>query len=60
MHVEKLLAKIISETITFLPHNISIPNTISKKAALERIEDLVELLQSKTLPPPLNYTKIRR
>ena len=57
VHVEKSLAKRTSETITFLPHNISMPNTISKSASLERIEDLVKLLQSKTSLLPFELHK---
>ena len=52
VRVEKTLAKRTSDNITFLPHNISMPNTVSKIEALERIEDLVKLLQCKPSPPP--------
>ena len=52
VHVEKTLAKIMSETITFLPSNISMHNTINKKSALEKIKDLVNLLKSKSSPLP--------
>ena len=37
VYVEKTLAKRMSEKITFLPQNIRIPNTISKKSALEKL-----------------------
>ena len=57
VHVEKPLAKRMSETITFLPQNISMPNTNCKKASVEIIEDLVKLLKSNSLPPPFEQHK---
>ena len=45
MHMHKTLSKRIAHTITFLPHNIQMPNAISAEAALDRIKDLIKLLK---------------
>ena len=34
VHVQRMLAKRIADTITFLPHNITMPNIISTKNAI--------------------------
>ena len=46
VHIQKILAKRIADTITFLPHNITMPNQISKTVALEKIHDLIKLLKN--------------
>ena len=46
VHIQKTLAKRIADTITFLPYNITMPNQISKTAALEKIHDLIKLLKN--------------
>ena len=43
--MRKTLAKRTSDTITFLPHNITILTSISKTEALEKVKDLIELLR---------------
>jgi len=45
VHIQKTLAKRIVDTITFLPHNIIMPNTTSKPIALTHILDLIKLLK---------------
>ena len=44
VHIQKTLAKRIADTVTFLPHNISMPHKITKEATLARIHDLIKLL----------------
>ena len=41
----KILVKRIADTITFLLYTMSIPATISEKAALDKIKDLIKLLK---------------
>ena len=43
--MKKKLAKITSDAITLLPHNITMPTTISKTASLEKSKDLIEILR---------------
>ena len=52
MRVEKTLAKRASETKKLLLRVISIHNTINKKEASERVEDLVKIIKFKLLPSP--------
>ena len=51
--VQKTLVKWIADTVTFLPHNISMPDKISKETALDKIHDLILLLQSHLTHHPL-------
>ena len=53
IHVQKTLAKRIADTVTFLPHNMSMPDRISKEAALDKIHDLIKLLKSNPPHHPL-------
>jgi len=46
VHVQRTLAKRIANTITFLPHNITMPNIISTKNAISLIKDLIKLLRN--------------
>ena len=41
VHIQKTLTKRIADAITFLPHNIEIPETISKTVAIAKINDLI-------------------
>ena len=45
VHIRKTLVKRITDNVTFLPHNIKMPATISKEAALDHIQDLIKLLK---------------
>ena len=49
VHIQKMLAKRIADTITFLPHNITMPNIISISNALAQIKDLIKLLKNHSL-----------
>ena len=53
VHIQKTLVKRIADTVTFLPHNISMPDKISKEAVLDKIHDLILLLQSYPTHHPL-------
>ena len=44
VHIQKTLAKRIADTVTFLPHNISMLYKITKEATLARIHNLIKLL----------------
>ena len=46
VHVQRTLAKRIADTVTFLPHNLTMPNLISTTNAIDRIKDLIKLLNN--------------
>ena len=46
VHVQKMLVKRIADTVTFLPHNLTMPNIMSTKNAYSLIKDLIKLLQN--------------
>ena len=52
VHVTKILAKRVSDTVTFLPHDITMPPVVSRKSALAKIEDLIKILNNETKPIP--------
>ena len=45
VHIQKTLAKRITDTIVFLLYNIDMLKTISVKVVLDQIKDLIKLLQ---------------
>jgi hypothetical protein len=56
VYIQKILEKHISESITFLPYNITMPKAISKETALDRINDLIKLFKGYTIYLPYaNY-----
>ena len=46
------MSRRVSDTVTFLPHDITMPPVVSKKSALAKIEDLMKLLNNKAKPFP--------
>ena len=46
--MHKTLAKRIANMVTFLPHNITMPQNTTKEAVLDWIKDLILLLKNHT------------
>ena len=46
VHATKTLAKRVSDTVTFLPHDIAMPPVVSSESALAKIEDLIKILHN--------------
>ena len=52
VHVTKTFPKRVWDTITFLPHDISMPLVVNRNLSLARIEDLIKLLSNEAKPLP--------